>query len=262
METKLFFIKLLSNMHVGSGEVNYGLIDNLIQRDPVTNLPTINASSLKGALREHFEKCSQVKVDVTKIFGSDPKETTKRKPGSLRFFDADLVSLAARCSGGDIPFVNVTSSTLLNRLANLYHDLGVSDVQCLRDFASLEQSNPEVSVEDVGKVKYNNNKNRSWMIGNPFAKIDDKKLELLCDDTHLPIITRNQLDDGVSNNLFYEQVLPRYSHMSTIVMGEKPILNDFCNALNNQIVQIGAHATIGYGFCQFKCYPQPSNPQQ
>lgn len=261
METKLFFIKLLSNMHVGSGEVNYGLIDNLIQRDPVTNLPTINASSLKGALREHFEKCSQVKVDVTKIFGSEPKETTKRKPGALRFFDANLVSLAARCSGSDIPFVNVTSSKLLNRLADLYHDLGVSDVQCLKDLTS--QSNREVSVEDVGKVKYCNDENRSWMVGDHIAMIDDdNQLKQLCDDTHLPIITRNQLDDGVSNNLFYDQVLPRYSHMSTIVMGDKPILDDFCNALNNQIVQIGAHATLGYGFCQFKCYPQPSNPQQ
>ena len=39
MTTRMYVINTLSNMHVGSGEVNYGVIDNLIQRDSVTNLP-------------------------------------------------------------------------------------------------------------------------------------------------------------------------------------------------------------------------------
>ena len=38
MTTRMYVINTLSNMHVGSGEVNYGVIDNLIQRDSVTNL--------------------------------------------------------------------------------------------------------------------------------------------------------------------------------------------------------------------------------
>ena len=51
MTTRMYVINTLSNMHVGSGEVNYGVIDNLIQRDSVTNLPNINYSGLKGAIR-------------------------------------------------------------------------------------------------------------------------------------------------------------------------------------------------------------------
>ena len=55
MKAKFFKIEAISNLHVGNGEINYGLIDNLIQRDPVTELPNINSSSLKGALREFFK---------------------------------------------------------------------------------------------------------------------------------------------------------------------------------------------------------------
>jgi CRISPR-associated protein Cmr4 len=51
-----YFIQCITNMHVGSGDANYGVIDKLVQRDPVTGYPTIHPSSLKGALREHFEQ--------------------------------------------------------------------------------------------------------------------------------------------------------------------------------------------------------------
>ena len=36
MKTELYVISAYSNMHVGSGEMNFGVIDNLIQRDVVT----------------------------------------------------------------------------------------------------------------------------------------------------------------------------------------------------------------------------------
>ena len=49
-----YLIECLTNMHVGSGGANYGVVDNLVQRDSVTNIPIINSSSLKGALREFF----------------------------------------------------------------------------------------------------------------------------------------------------------------------------------------------------------------
>ena len=52
----MYVINTLSNMHVGSGEVNYGVIDNLIQRDSVTNLHNINSSGLNAAIREYFKE--------------------------------------------------------------------------------------------------------------------------------------------------------------------------------------------------------------
>ena len=43
-------IELITNLQVGNGEANFGVIDNLIQRDAATGFPCINASSLKGAM--------------------------------------------------------------------------------------------------------------------------------------------------------------------------------------------------------------------
>ena len=54
MKTELYKITTLSNLHVGSGDINFDVIDNQVQRDSITNLPNINSSSLKGAFREHF----------------------------------------------------------------------------------------------------------------------------------------------------------------------------------------------------------------
>ena len=47
-------LECMTNMHVGNGDVNYNIIDNEVEKDPVTGYPTINASGVKGALREFF----------------------------------------------------------------------------------------------------------------------------------------------------------------------------------------------------------------
>ena len=56
MTANLYFIKCLTNLHVGSGDVNFNIIDEEIEKDPVTGYPTINASGVKGALRQFFEE--------------------------------------------------------------------------------------------------------------------------------------------------------------------------------------------------------------
>ena len=70
----------------------------------------------------------------------------------------------------------------------------------------------------------------------------------LCDDEHLPIIARNRLKNGESDNLWYEQVLPAKSVLGTIIETDD---NTLIEALNGHLVQIGANATIGYGYCTF-----------
>lgn len=267
METKLFFINALSNLHVGSGEINYGLVDNLIQRDPVTGLPTINSSSLKGALREHFTKVEKKKIDVVSIFGSDPKETKDRRQGTVRFFDADFVSLPVRTTGANFPFVHVSTTQQLNRLWHHCEELGIPNAQFFNGIANLpsvQKENTPVRIEDIeGDVSSVKTGKSADIVGERLAIVSETQMEQLCNNEHLPVISRNCLDDGQSTNLFYEQVLPRYSRLATMVMGEGDEFLAFCNALNNQIVQIGAHATIGYGFCQFKLYPiTNNNPQQ
>jgi len=57
------------------------------------------------------------------------------------------------------------------------------------------------------------------------------------------------LDNGESKNLWYEQVLPAETVLYTIIQEDGNVLKD---ALNGQVVQIGANATIGYGYCKFE----------
>jgi len=54
MNVHVYKYTCLTNLHVGSGDINYNIVDNEVERDPVTGLPMIHASGVKGALREYF----------------------------------------------------------------------------------------------------------------------------------------------------------------------------------------------------------------
>ena len=76
-----------------------------------------------------------------------------------------------------------------------------------------------------------------------------------CHVDNLPIIARNVLENGESKNLWYEQVLPAETVLYTIIQEEN---DDLLKALDGKIVQIGAGATIGYGYCKFNCINKES----
>ena len=105
-------LECITNMHVGNGEVNYNIIDNEVERDPVTNYPTINASGVKGALREYFAIHKPELVD--EAFGKDGKEST---PGKLKVLGADMLYMPLRASLGKEPYYLVTTDEILERFA-------------------------------------------------------------------------------------------------------------------------------------------------
>ena len=75
---------------------------------------------------------------------------------------------------------------------------------------------------------------------------------MLCDNDHLPVFVRNYLNNGQSENLWYEQVLPRFSKLYFMVLVPD---GDTCFQIFNKhvtetLVQIGANATVGYGYCK------------
>ena len=45
MKAYMIQLQCMTNMHVGNGDVNYNIIDNEVERDPVTGYPTINSVS-------------------------------------------------------------------------------------------------------------------------------------------------------------------------------------------------------------------------
>lgn len=224
MNTHVFLITAKTNLHVGNesgGE--FSIIDKAIQRDPLTLLPCINSSSLKGAIKEFC--VNKTNLNVGKYFGSDvDKATGKVKPdtqkGEAIFFDAKLLLLPQQ--DDHALFHYVTSDDvirMMNERCKLFNSSFVFEKP-----ARFKEK--EVVTCD-----------------------ENESFSTLCHEDNLPIIARNVLENGESKNLWYEQVLPAETVLYTIIQEEG---EELAKALDDQIVQIGANATIGYGYCKFE----------
>lgn len=234
MNTNLWLITAKTNLHVGNENTsNYGIIDKAIQRDPLTNVPCINSSSLKGAINEFCSQQDSEKKDLVmaagdrcRIFGSDKRGKGNAQKGEAIFYDAKLLFLPIQTNDENL-YKYITSNKVLDEFESRLKIFGIQfpkfpiDRQDLRTVFSL---NRDVDVND-----------------DLFASC--------CSDEELPIIARNRLDDGTSSNLWYEQLLPSETVLFTVTQEPQSVL---CNAIENKIVQIGANATIGYGYCEFK----------
>lgn len=267
---KLFHITAITNLHVGSGKENIGVVDNLIQRDVITNRPIIHSSSLKGALLEHckHEICLDDKNNsnnedpINDIFGSESKA------GKYRFFDAHLLAIPVRSN--KTPYLMATCPSVINQYIKTLElfKLNAPSIEMPAITTPIVGNNDvnDAYIEDIeAKTSYNNSQifaSLKQIIGCDDADIvivNDKDFDTLCDDNHLPVIARNRLDNGESKNLWYEQVLPRCSVLYFPLITDDKHFEAFKGALNN-LVQIGANASVGYGFCEIKdVTPQPSN---
>lgn len=221
----VWFITPKTNLHVGNENTSsYGLIDLGIQKNVTTQLPCINSSSLKGALNEFATNSANISPkERLRIFGCDKsgqiKDTTK---GTYTFFDANILFIPKQSDTN--LFQLVTSDEVLTAFFNQVQFLTGNTIT-------------EGTLQQMG---FN------------YGKVSDKEFKDLCSDDNLPIIARNELDNGESKNLWYEQVLPAESVLYTFIDDKND--NVLSQKLSGEktIVQIGAGATIGYGYCMFK----------
>ncbi len=266
MSTQLFIITAQTNLHVGSGDSNYGIIDNLVQRDVLTELPHIHASSLKGALREYYEEVIGDKVKAVSIFGSDPtnKEKDKAQKGSHNFFEAHLLVMPVASNVGN--FFRATTKERIANLINISKNMGGSitaeNVAALKLITnmSVNRNHPIVFSEDLsgfqgevflGDFKADKQSSIAYpktILGDRLAIFHEDDFKILCDNEHLPVIARNQLENGVSKNLWYEQIVPRESRFFMLLQQPN---NTFSEAIKGKVIQVGANATVGYGYCTF-----------
>lgn len=87
-------INLLTGMHIGGAKesVKIGGIDNPVIRNPITNMPYIPGSSLKGRFRMALElKYSDVSIEYadeqkSKVKGVGPSETTNHESQVVKLF--------------------------------------------------------------------------------------------------------------------------------------------------------------------------------
>ncbi len=246
---KPYFIECITNLHAGSGDTNYGIVDKLVQRDVVSGLPTIHASSLKGALRAHFEdKWKKEDPRISAIFGKDGNDT---QSGDFKFLDADLLALPVRCTyQNSVLGLNNHQAEAINHKSNLLCSKELFNQLLLTDTLFADASAPTgVYAEDVLLSK-------ATFVA-PFKEIDfpalSKKYATFSDahyatiTKNLPVIARNK----VSENLWYEEIVPHKTIFITYIGTAESHAKAFEAVLNTDLIQIGANASVGFGLCKF-----------
>jgi CRISPR-associated protein Cmr4 len=266
MKRELYTITTLSNLHVGSGDINFDIIDNQVQRDAITTLPTIHSSSIKGAFREASGEGNQ----YTKyIFGPDNTDKNAHQTGAFHFFDASLLTRPVRSNKK--AYFNATSPGVIKDFLLLLEDFGIEFDDSLKneliefsklkpkkneplifealDGVILEDYDSSTSTHDVSTVEK--------FLGNDLALLEDGDFKAL----DLPVLARNYLVNGESKNLWYEEVVPKKSKFYFVVA--KPTNLDNADKKENLDayekkfdgtfnIQFGANKSIGYGFSKVK----------
>ena len=244
-------LECLTNLHVGNGDVNYNIIDNEVERDPVTQYPIIHASGVKGALREHFERNGYSDTVVNALFGKESGTNNDKNtsPGRLKILAAEMLALPVRASAGDKPYYLVSTETAVKRYYQMKQEfLGVKGEATLEALSGVQVDGltPE---------------NKITVDGQPLCLLTDKDFKKIS----LPVLARNCLDDGgISKNLWYEEVVPHESVFFFPVLADRldtDFLKQFRDAVNGQVIQFGGNASIGYGLCKVTASEVAKNEQ-
>lgn len=272
MYTQAYILRCLSPLHAGSGDNNHGVIDNQVQRDQQTGYPIINSSSLKGALREHFDQLvREQKVSqslVNDIFGAPinkgKDQANLTSAGKVTFDQSFLLSMPVRSDV--VPSISVTTPHILHSLVerlDLFDAPKAEEVKKLLALfiGMIEQQGPIVPLVVNDRLQqgaileeldfktellsYPKATEVEKLVGEPFALMRHTEYQQITQD--LPVIARNELINGVSNNLWYEEIVPRESRFFTIISGPKELVDQFDALISKQVVQAGANASIGYG---------------
>lgn len=302
----LYLIRAISNLHAGSGDRSFGLIDKEVQRDHTSGLPIIYSSSVKGALREAYQYqklgsfirseltekknatapeqnaaeltaeemrkiAGQTHAEVARIFGSDNRrgQAAVLQQGNLLIRDARLLALPVR-STHQYYFMATTPGLLKAFLeaASEAAVVGKTVLEKLRDtkptagkpsvFGAatgineiyLESLETELkTLENTGTI--------ATAIGPRIALYAEDDFAKLCKD--LPTVARNSLNNGISENLWYEEIVPRESVFYCPISryGQQPesasVMRELHDIIktNDGTIQIGANATVGYGITEW-----------
>lgn len=257
---KLYKIICNTNMHVGDGDTSYDLIDNRVQRDVITNYPTINSSSLKGSIRE-FLKHKYDEDTAEHIFGS-----SKLGKGEYTIFQGMLLSIPMRSKNS--PFYRVTCPQIINDfkvfIDNCDYKLDIQEKfdkflekvnedssRNLLLYNNNDNSNSEVKLTIEGAdpkfeiINDNFKKDIESLFGENLVVINDKDFKTLIEE--LPVIARNKLENGESKNLWYEEIVPRESVFYFGSVYDE--YDEKFDSITKEMIQIGGNATIGYGYC-------------
>ncbi len=258
MKLYVYLAKCLTNLHMGSGDVNYSVIDQEVERDPVLGEAVMNSSGIKGALRDYCEKNTGASgEEIEYIFGS---RKSGGQPGQYVFFAGDLLARPIRVSGGrgNSAYVLATTEEMIRHFADKCLALGVDfyngpgdlpqppeggGVPCGVACDSAEGLRT-AKTECAFLSKLLGTNNWALLLSRQLAEID------------LPVVARNVLDNGISKNLWYEEIVPHESVFGILIGA--PDGDEKLDKLlgKDPVVQFGAGASIGNGFVRLERWPE------
>lgn len=288
---KLYTINTLSNLHVGGGDANYSIVDKQVQRDPLTNYPTIHSSSFKGAMREYTKYNEINKQSLTQegtvpdeitlagngiintVFGQEPKGDVsgekKAKAGHVIFTEPKLLTLPVRTDKKS--FMHAICPKLIKMYNDTCEMYGIeSKIPEFEDDAAGYYCQDNISDELIAEEYHfllSRNEELATLetyIGNNVILLTDKQFSNIA--TALPVIARNYLENGESKNLFYEEIVPRETKFYVVLRypNEKIMSMDARDAKSNNHLRtfqesiesikfyLGANTSIGHGLCELK----------
>ena len=268
MKKSLFILKCLTNLHVGSGSFNYDIVDNQVERDKITDYPTIYSSSLKGAVREHFDRLENDKDIIVNIFGGKYQNNAKDpEAGKVKFFDCKLLALPVRSSKGKQPYYMVTTWEMLHEFCLWAGLMTGQEIE----FNAIDKGNYFIGKEDIEnvgleyleKIEFQSFEDEEGRLEEVF-KLNEGILKnglfILSQDTFgelsLPIRARNYLEQSKSMNLWYEEHVPYKtlfftSYMSNGELDSDSAYNSLIEGVDKKIIQVGGNASIGFGLIEF-----------
>lgn len=261
-KAKIMFIYTETSLHVGSG-TSLGVIDLPIQREKYTDYPIIQASGIKGAVRDWFETMDKRngekdKDKVKLIFGPDAIGGTEEAfAGAATFTDGKLLLLPVRSLKG--VFAYTTSCFALSRLKR---DLQIAGVPISWDVPPEPQDNQVFGVDNnnlgdgdkvlleeyVFELKEDSDIKviAEWFSQSAFPKGDEyafwrdkvkKDLIILSENAFRDFVklstevqARIKIDNETktvkAGALFYEEALPSDTLLYSITMANDP----FCDS--------------------------------
>ncbi len=248
----VYKLTCLTDLHMGSGDVQFGVVDLEVQRDAVTGEPTMFSSGVKGALRD-FCRERVDKDAITAIFGSDDNGDT---PGSYRFLSGDLLARPVRVSSGKKAYALATAPELIGLLLKKLAAFGQAEVlgadTALPAFP--EDGSWLCGNEDIKAVEGYGTRKAACPLLNSLLGTDWVLMPLAAlNEIDLPVVAHNVLNDkGISKNLWYEQDVPHESVFLLLIVrpGEADELEKILG--EKPVVQFGANASTGLGFVQLE----------
>lgn len=279
----LMILKVLTPMHVGGGN-EIGAINSPIQREIHTNFPKIEASSLKGCVRNAFRSIKDNSKYEDTIFGSADKDNMYSS--AVSFTDARILFFPVRSAKGI--FAYVTCPFVLKRFFSELKALKINtdiDEMLFEDYKSTIITSKECLIDNnVILEEYLFSDVKSEQEGGTFKKfvssiatflpqegmkkdLLDKSI-LISDDEFLyfvematDVITRIkvEIDTGTTDGgLFDEEYLPTESILYSFLFIESSKdencyikateIFDLMNRTFEEPFQIGGNSTLGKGF--------------